>query len=160
MKKQKSIIKIIIKWIVVFIGFIQVPVMLLPYVKGYSAFEIMYESLTKTSVFWKWEFVLEYALPVGLSLLGALFFLIRANIITDIFAIIFNGIAVFIYKATINFYGEHNIIPKIGFKINRGLVVAELVLLIIFAIVTIVLQIISETKKGNQPNQTPPNMQQ
>ena len=129
--------KKVIKWCVVLVGLIQIAVLFLPYVKSFNAIksvQICYDTLGNS---WGTEYLIEFIVPVGLSVFAALIFLIKANIGTDIFGLIFNGIAAWIYKVGIDFFAERGVETSVGLSINRILLVVELVLYVLFIVFSI-----------------------
>ena len=129
--------KKVIKWCVVLVGLIQIAVLFLPYVKSFNAIksvQICYDTLGNS---WGTEYLIEFIVPVGLSVFAALIFLIKANIGTDIFGLIFNGIAARIYVFGIDFFSKREIDTSVGLSINRILLVVELVLYVLFIVFSI-----------------------
>ena len=132
-----------LKILIAVIAFLEIPVLCLPYIENYSSFQVVQLCFSEIDESWGTEYILEFMVPVALSVIAGIIILIKANMGTGIVSLALNLIAGFMYAYGASYFNERGIYTAVGLNINRILVVAEIILLIV-----LIVGIVQKRKQG------------
>ncbi len=126
------------KMIAIIVGLAELGVLFLPYLANgkekYNSLKVIQIAFEHAGNEWGYEYLLDFVLPVGISVIGLLIFMAKSKVGTAVTATIFDVLAAALYIFVNGILNKRGVDVQIGFKLNMVLVFVEIVLLIAFIV--------------------------